>query len=261
MRTALRAVVAATVLLAGGITIVPRDLPPFDPAADTTVHAPMVTTFALRLLGAGLCAYLGLILVAVVLAELRLLPTALRRAVDRRTGAGLAGTVRHVVAPSALALGLLPFTPVAAYASEAPPVLAPIDERGNATDPGVRPPPTRTGAPTMAPTPGPRAATPPVTAPTNEDPPSVVAVPPAPGPEPARHPSRPAHETVTARPGDSFWTIAEDLVVLATGRAPSDLEVVGPWLELIEANRHRLPDPANPDLLLPGTVLTLPPSA
>jgi hypothetical protein len=64
--------------------------------------------------------------------------------------------------------------------------------------------------------------------------------------------------TVTVQPGDSFWTIAEDLVGLRLGRVPTEPEVIGPWLDLIAGNRDVLPDPADPNLLLPGTTLRLP---
>jgi hypothetical protein len=63
---------------------------------------------------------------------------------------------------------------------------------------------------------------------------------------------------VTVQAGDSFWTIAEQLVTLRNHRPPTDPEVIGPWLDLIAENRDVLPDPADPDLLLPGTVLALP---
>ena len=64
--------------------------------------------------------------------------------------------------------------------------------------------------------------------------------------------------TVRVEPGQSFWSIAED-VLRATGRDHrADREVVPYWLRLIEANRQRLADPANPDLVFPGQVLTVP---
>ena len=36
-------------------------------------------------------------------------------------------------------------------------------------------------------------------------------------------------------------------------------DVADYWMTLIEANRRRLHDPANPDLLFPGQTLDLPP--
>jgi hypothetical protein len=59
-------------------------------------------------------------------------------------------------------------------------------------------------------------------------------------------------------PGGSFWTVAEDHVTAALGRAPTAAEVGAYWLDLIEANRSSLPDPGNPDLLYVGTTLALP---
>jgi hypothetical protein len=64
--------------------------------------------------------------------------------------------------------------------------------------------------------------------------------------------------TVTLRPGDSFWSVAEDVVEHALGREPTDEEVAPYWLALVAANRSRLADPAVPDLVFPGQVLVLP---
>jgi hypothetical protein len=61
--------------------------------------------------------------------------------------------------------------------------------------------------------------------------------------------------------GDSFWSIAEDAMGEATpGREPTEAEVAGYWGLLIAANRDRLADPGNPDLLLPGQRLVVPPT-
>jgi nucleoid-associated protein YgaU len=76
--------------------------------------------------------------------------------------------------------------------------------------------------------------------------------PPAPAPAPT-----PPDEWVVA-PGDSFWSIAEELVGDALGRAPADAEVDPYWRALIEANRERLVAP-DPDLVHPGQVFVLPP--
>jgi hypothetical protein len=70
----------------------------------------------------------------------------------------------------------------------------------------------------------------------------------APAPEPVPAPGAP--EEVVVTPGDSFWSIA----VAEVG----DRDVVPYWRALIEANRLRLVDPSNPDLLYPGQVLRLP---
>ncbi len=58
--------------------------------------------------------------------------------------------------------------------------------------------------------------------------------------------------------GESFWSIAADAVA---GEADGDVDdgrVAAYWLALIEENRHRLVDEDDPDLLLPGQLLTLP---
>lgn len=75
----------------------------------------------------------------------------------------------------------------------------------------------------------------------------------------------------TVMAGDSFWSIATELLADradtadradradTAGRPPAERDVRRYWLQLIEANRDRLADPANPDLLIPGQQLRLPP--
>lgn len=58
-------------------------------------------------------------------------------------------------------------------------------------------------------------------------------------------------------PGDSFWSIAVELLGDALGRAPTDGEVAPYWRQLVEVNRSRLAT-GDPDLLFPGQVLTVP---
>ncbi len=58
--------------------------------------------------------------------------------------------------------------------------------------------------------------------------------------------------------GDHFWHIAEATLTEAWGRAPTDAEVVPYWRAVIDANRPRLVDPDNPDLIYPGQVFDLP---
>ena len=58
-------------------------------------------------------------------------------------------------------------------------------------------------------------------------------------------------------PGESFWSIAE-VEVLTTVDEATDADIARYWRQLIETNRARLPDPANPDLLWIGTALALP---
>jgi nucleoid-associated protein YgaU len=78
---------------------------------------------------------------------------------------------------------------------------------------------------------------------------------PAPGPDPARAAAPSSSWTVEA--GDSFWSIAAEAVATAAD-VPSDRQVTGYWRRLVEANRSRLLDPGNADLLVPGQELLLP---
>lgn len=58
--------------------------------------------------------------------------------------------------------------------------------------------------------------------------------------------------------GESFWSIARELLAVELGRAPTDAEVVPVWRRLIEANHDRLVVPGEPDLIFPGQQLVLP---
>jgi nucleoid-associated protein YgaU len=60
--------------------------------------------------------------------------------------------------------------------------------------------------------------------------------------------------------GDSFWSIAEESLAEATpGEPPDDAAITRYWRRIVQANRDRLADPANPDLLLPGQTIVVPP--
>ena len=65
--------------------------------------------------------------------------------------------------------------------------------------------------------------------------------------------------TWTVRPGDHLWRIAEVIVALDDGRTPTDARVEAYLQRLVEANRGRLVQPDDPDLILPGQQLLLPP--
>lgn len=67
-----------------------------------------------------------------------------------------------------------------------------------------------------------------------------------------------APATWTVAVGESLWSIAEEVLVDAWGRAASDAEVEPYWRVLVAANRGRLVDPADPDLIHPGQVLEVP---
>ena len=65
----------------------------------------------------------------------------------------------------------------------------------------------------------------------------------------------------TVQSGDSLWSIAEE--TLAEGLSRDDLtnvEIAEYWQLLIAANLDGLVDPGNPDLILPGQVVVLPPT-
>jgi len=63
----------------------------------------------------------------------------------------------------------------------------------------------------------------------------------------------------TVRAGDSLWRIAEQHLTRELDRVPSSAELMPYWRALIEANHTSLPDPDDPDLILPGQRLTVPP--
>jgi nucleoid-associated protein YgaU len=53
--------------------------------------------------------------------------------------------------------------------------------------------------------------------------------------------------------------ITRQVLGQAWGRPATDAEIDPYWRALVAANRSRLPDPDNPDLVYPGEVLTVPP--
>lgn len=88
---------------------------------------------------------------------------------------------------------------------------------------------------------------------------TTTAPPPAaPAAVPVPAPARAPDDEVVVEAGDSFWSLAVDVVTEARGGVPGDREVVEYWERLIAANRSRLVDSANPDLLFPGQTLLLP---
>lgn len=198
-------------------------------------------------------------------------PPALRRVLDRAMGvaaasslvvAAFTGSTRPVAAATAADSPERP-SPV--------PAGPPITLRGLA---GPRPDraPTTTSTIPMPPTATPSvedvAPPPPATVPVPPAPvPSPAAAPPvapeqasAPSPAPVPLPAPPtAADTWTVRRGDSFWVIAHRVLADAWGRAPSARETDPYWRALVEANRSRLADADNPDLLFAGQVLAVPP--
>jgi hypothetical protein len=100
---------------------------------------------------------------------------------------------------------------------------------------------------------------PPTTAPTTSttrpvDPPGPPR-PPTPPPPVAADPDG---DVIVVRAGDSFWSIATEVLAEVRGREVTDREVHEYWRRLIDANRARLVEPGNPDLLLPDQRLVPP---
>lgn len=74
--------------------------------------------------------------------------------------------------------------------------------------------------------------------------------------------SRNNDEIWTVESGDSFWTIAEETLSDVWGRSDlTEEEIADYWRVLIDANEDRLIDAGNPDLILPGQELVLPPTS
>jgi hypothetical protein len=69
-----------------------------------------------------------------------------------------------------------------------------------------------------------------------------------------------AMPTWTVHPGDHLWRIAEVVVALDLGRTPTDERVESYLQRLVDANHDRLVQPDDPDLILPGQQLLLPPA-
>lgn len=58
--------------------------------------------------------------------------------------------------------------------------------------------------------------------------------------------------------GESFWSIASDVLSDAWGRPATDLEIDPFWRSLVAHNRDRLLDPDDPDVIMTGQVFELP---
>lgn len=63
----------------------------------------------------------------------------------------------------------------------------------------------------------------------------------------------------TVKPGEHFWSIAEQVLTQAWGRSPTDAETAPYWERLVEANRDRLADRENADFIRPGERFSVPP--
>ncbi len=76
----------------------------------------------------------------------------------------------------------------------------------------------------------------------------------APWTDPAASPT-----TWRVESGDSFWSIAAEILETAWQRPPSEDEIDPFWRALVLANRARLVVEDDPDLVLPGQVFDVPP--
>lgn len=223
-----------------------------DLAAADTVGAAAAAAHVVALAAFAYLAAVGLLnLVGSLLpgggGEPRAVGRVLARLTPRMMSMGVAGLV--VVSTSV--------TPVAAEdrrpgASDAASI-APSPPVMHLVDPAPAPP----TAPRLEPVPT-------TVVPTSEPPPDLPSAPmpsPAvpsgptvhdPAPEPNPTPTRATH---VVRPGEHFWSIAEAVVA---ARPDPQLDTATYWRLLVEANRDRLVDPHNPDLLHPGQELVLP---
>ncbi len=238
---------------------------------------PVVAALAiLRLLALGAVWYLAV--ATVVGGALRLCGAGrLVAAVDRLTIPALR---RVLVATTSVTLAA-GFNPAAAAGQGAAPTATTATTTAVS---GGRPPPTltmrllgpeaATPSTSLAPTSLAPTSLPPTPLPPTPLPPAGPAATVTPGPERSPPLAPPPAQAATARagaaqagaekvwtvrPGECFWSIADDVLAQAWGRAPSDAEIVPYWRSLIDANRHLLKDRSNPHLVFPGQVFAVPP--
>lgn len=209
-----------------------------------------------------------------------------RRVLQASLGVGLASAV---VVSSGVPVPQQPAGPTAARPAaqsvEQPdaPTMRPVDtaDPGLALDaPGMRPVPVdvptmRTvGAADVDPSPGPTMT--PLVADDAPAPPGMRPLPPAapsatPDPAPPSPPATEAPDasvgarapdtdasTVTSEAGDHLWSIAERHLADVLGGPVDDATVTDYWRRLVDANRDRLVDAGNPDLIYPGQQFVLP---
>lgn len=171
-----------------------------------------------------------------------------------------------VVAPSAATMSRLPgatATMTRVDDAATTPVPGPDADTSGAdpaAEPGTRatmtvidappsPSATMTRLDSAAPAPPPAGTTPVAFAP------AAAGVPPVPAP-----PAAPEIDLTTwiVEPGDSLWSIAEDVIASPAGSRPGERAVGRYWQRLVQVNRPHLVDPDNPDLLVPGQQLVVP---
>lgn len=241
------------------------------------VDPAVLATAVLRLVALALCGYLVAVTALGLLTTLagwrsaaaaasRLMPRTLRRVVVGGTGLGLTGTMLSPAFVSAATddpdpdrtAVMIKLEPDGAAGSGTRPEASPSTSTTSTTTT------TSTTSTTSTTTTTSTAASPTPQAPTSST---------SPGQPPAPPPDRPVAGTAAAgdtrdtdswivRTGDSFWSIAEEIVAedfeADDGSAPSDADIARYWRELIAANRDRLAEGDNPDLLLPNQELRLP---
>lgn len=265
-------------------TTTPRAGNPWDVAASVDPTAVWSTLAWAVVVGLGV--YLGavsLLQTAARLSGRRWLVTLATRCTHPALRGLMAGTVAAaaLVPPAAAASPDPTSGPVGVGHAGTPPppttaVIVRLDHAGTpgrGVDAGPTPPPTAVVVPLPPdtpttttrhppapplPTPGPLPSDTGASDPTGAagEPPPDPTGPVTPTPEPSPGGAATAGTWVVS-PGEHFWSVASAVV---TGSGTGDeREVVRYWLRLIERNRDRLPDPTNPDLVLPGTVLDLPP--
>ncbi len=83
--------------------------------------------------------------------------------------------------------------------------------------------------------------------------------PPTPVPTAPVAPPTPTRRVWNVQPGQHFWAIAAATLHDTWGRDTTAAEIAPYWRELIDANRARLRDPGNPNLVYPGQEFDLPP--
>lgn len=213
---------------AGSATEIRRWLEATEPA--------LLAAALLRLIGLAGCTYVGLLLVVAVLADvlrwgrlgavsLRLAPARLRRSVMGGASLGLAAGALLTPAPAQASAvpGGGPPANVQPAASDDTAVMTKLEE-DTPEDEGWAPDARMTKL----------------------DPAT-----------PAATPRTPSPDTWVVMPGESFWSIAEQVLAESQAR-PREGDIVAYWQRLIVANRDRLADPDNPDLLFAGQELTIP---
>ncbi len=244
-----------------------------------------VTMAVLRVLALGGAWYLAGVTFVSVVARLlrvaRLVRVAdalsvgpVRVLVQQAIGMGLAAGVLTVAVPAPVT------APRAAVASRSDDVAVMIAVDGEVVSGGTAS--SQEGSPVLllsdpdqpphreavAPVPGPRRA---ASAPATTEPPPRGAdslelaedVHAGPGSEPPGQGTwaGPTQREVQVRPGDHFWALAERAVADHLGRPGTEAEVAKHWDVLVRANEERLVAPGNPDLLVPGQQVIVPPVA